>query len=226
MPFPTYEEGDASCFEMVVAGRELPDGDVAVMMVEAGGTEIAWDNYQGGAPKVTEEEIARGLEAAKPYIRQLCQLQRELVEEAGAEAADGLRRAARLHAGDLRGGRGRRRVPAWPTPSASPTRSTAMAAEGDVRDDRSWPSCCPASPTPTATPRSTCGRPSARPPRRRCGPASSTRACASTGGAPPTCGRWPPRSAWCPPPTARASSSGARPRCSTSPRWAWAAWTR
>ena len=38
IPHPTYQEGDASTFELVVAGRRLPDGDVAVMMVEAGGT--------------------------------------------------------------------------------------------------------------------------------------------------------------------------------------------
>src|SRR6478752_1964216 len=50
IPFPTYDEGDAASFEMVVAGRELADGDVAIMMVEAGGTETAWENYQGGAP--------------------------------------------------------------------------------------------------------------------------------------------------------------------------------
>src|SRR6188508_1075260 len=31
---PTYQEGDESTFEMVVAGRELDDGDVAIMMVE------------------------------------------------------------------------------------------------------------------------------------------------------------------------------------------------
>src|SRR3954467_11652485 len=31
IPFPTYEEGDESSFEMVVAGRQLPDGDVAIM---------------------------------------------------------------------------------------------------------------------------------------------------------------------------------------------------
>ena len=38
-PHPTFEESDASVFELVVAGRELEDGDVAIMMVEAGGTE-------------------------------------------------------------------------------------------------------------------------------------------------------------------------------------------
>jgi len=82
IPFPTYDEGDRSSFEMVVAGRELPDGDVAIMMVEAGGTESAWENYQGGAPKLNEDEIARGLEECKPWIRQLCKLQNDLVAEA------------------------------------------------------------------------------------------------------------------------------------------------
>ncbi len=36
IPHPTYEEGEAGTFELVVAGRELDNGDVAVMMVEAG----------------------------------------------------------------------------------------------------------------------------------------------------------------------------------------------
>ncbi|MGK3910990.1 hypothetical protein, partial [Enterococcus faecium] len=56
-PHPTYQDGDASAFELVVAGRQLDSGDVAIMMVEAGGTEAAWELYQSGAPKVTEEAI-------------------------------------------------------------------------------------------------------------------------------------------------------------------------
>src|SRR5581483_1575542 len=62
---PTYQEGDESAFELVVAGRQLDDGDIAIMMVEAGGTAAAWELYQSGAPKVTEEVIADGLESAK-----------------------------------------------------------------------------------------------------------------------------------------------------------------
>src|SRR5213593_3963682 len=54
VPHPTYQEGDESTFELVVAGRALEDGDVAIMMVEAGGTEDAWQYYEQGAPKVTE----------------------------------------------------------------------------------------------------------------------------------------------------------------------------
>ncbi|HWG74334.1 MAG TPA: polyribonucleotide nucleotidyltransferase [Acidimicrobiales bacterium] len=85
-PHPTYQEGDDSTFELVVAGRVLADGDVAIMMVEAGGTEDAWELYQSGAPKVTEEVIADGLESAKTWIRESVELQRRLVSEAGTRA--------------------------------------------------------------------------------------------------------------------------------------------
>ncbi len=85
---PSYEEGDAATFELVVAGRvlsEAADADVAIMMVEAGGTEAAWQYYENGAPKVTEEVIAGGLEAAKAFIRESIALQRQLVAAAGAK---------------------------------------------------------------------------------------------------------------------------------------------
>src|SRR4029079_15972510 len=62
---PTFQEGDRSTFEIVVAGRQLDDGDVAIMMVEAGGTERTWELYEEGAPKMTEELIATGLEESK-----------------------------------------------------------------------------------------------------------------------------------------------------------------
>ncbi len=79
IPHPTYEEGDNSTFELVVAGRELDNGDVAVMMVEAGGSEKAFTYFEAGAPKVTEDVVADGLEAAKVWIKESIALQRELV---------------------------------------------------------------------------------------------------------------------------------------------------
>ncbi len=82
IPHPTFHEGDDSTFEIVVAGRQVGD-DIAIMMVEAGGTERAWQYYDAGAPKVTEEVIAEGLEASKRWIRESIDLQRELVEKAG-----------------------------------------------------------------------------------------------------------------------------------------------
>ncbi len=82
---PTYEEGDESTFEMVVAGRELDNGDVAVMMVEAGGTEKAWEFYEQGAPKVDEAALAKGLEASKASIKAAIALQNELIEKLGGK---------------------------------------------------------------------------------------------------------------------------------------------
>src|SRR4029453_6838596 len=77
---PTYQEGDQSTFEMVVAGRKLHDGDVAIMMVEAGGTEATWKLYDDGAPKIDEEILADGLEWSKQWIGASIDLQLELVK--------------------------------------------------------------------------------------------------------------------------------------------------
>jgi polyribonucleotide nucleotidyltransferase len=76
---PTYEEAENGTFEIVVAGRELDDGDVAVMMVEAGGSENAFYYYDDGAKKVTEEVLADGLDACKVWIKESIALQRQLV---------------------------------------------------------------------------------------------------------------------------------------------------
>jgi len=79
IPHPTYEETEAGTFELVVAGRELDGGDVAVMMVEAGGTEQSFYYYEDGAPKVDEAVLADGLEACKVWIKESIALQRQLV---------------------------------------------------------------------------------------------------------------------------------------------------
>ncbi len=87
LPHPTYAEGDESVFEVVVAGRQLDDGGVAVMMVEAGGTESSWNSYQNGAPKVDEAALAQGLQEAEQYIKEAIALQLQLVEAAGGRKA-------------------------------------------------------------------------------------------------------------------------------------------
>jgi polyribonucleotide nucleotidyltransferase len=79
IPHPTFAESDESTFELVVAGRELDNGDVAVMMVEAGGTERSFSFYDAGAPKVDEAVLAGGLEACKLWIKESIALQRQLV---------------------------------------------------------------------------------------------------------------------------------------------------
>ncbi|MBK5330369.1 MAG: polyribonucleotide nucleotidyltransferase, partial [Ilumatobacteraceae bacterium] len=79
IPHPTYEEGAASTFELVVAGRQLDSGEVAIMMVEAGGTAKSMEYYAAGAPKVDEKVLAGGLEACKVWIKESIALQRQLV---------------------------------------------------------------------------------------------------------------------------------------------------
>jgi polyribonucleotide nucleotidyltransferase len=76
--FPTHSELERATFDMVVAGRLLDSGDVAVMMVEAEATENTLELITGGATKPTEEVVSQGLEAAKPFIAELCRAQSAL----------------------------------------------------------------------------------------------------------------------------------------------------
>jgi polyribonucleotide nucleotidyltransferase len=79
--FPRHGELDRAVFDMVVAGRVV-DGDVAVMMVEAEATAHALGLVRDGATAPTEEVVAEGLEAAKPFITALCAAQAELAAAA------------------------------------------------------------------------------------------------------------------------------------------------
>ena len=86
--FPTHSELEQATFDMVLAGRLLPSGDVAVMMVEAEATENTLALLQDGGTKPTEEVVAAGLEAAKPFIAELCRAQSELAQVAAKPVAD------------------------------------------------------------------------------------------------------------------------------------------
>jgi polyribonucleotide nucleotidyltransferase len=79
--FPSVEQIADSVFDMAVAGRVLPDGDVAIMMVEAESTTSTWDLIRAGRQAPTEEVVAEGLEAAKPFIKALCDAQAELAAQ-------------------------------------------------------------------------------------------------------------------------------------------------
>jgi polyribonucleotide nucleotidyltransferase len=76
--FPDASQLEDAAFDMVVAGRVLPDGDVAIAMVEAESTDSTWELVHGGRTAPTEEIVAEGLEAAKPFIKSLCDAQAEL----------------------------------------------------------------------------------------------------------------------------------------------------
>ncbi len=86
--FPTHSQLENAVFDMVVAGRVTDTGDVAIMMVEAEATEQTFELVQSGATAPTEEVVAGGLDAAKPFIKQLCEAQAELAKEAAKPVAD------------------------------------------------------------------------------------------------------------------------------------------
>ncbi|MDN5749081.1 MAG: polyribonucleotide nucleotidyltransferase, partial [Pseudonocardia sp.] len=79
--FPQHEDLARAAFDMVVAGRIVND-DVAIMMVEAEATTSTNDLIAGGAQAPTEEVVAAGLEASKPFIRSLCVAQQQLADVA------------------------------------------------------------------------------------------------------------------------------------------------
>ncbi|HEY6793058.1 MAG TPA: polyribonucleotide nucleotidyltransferase [Kineosporiaceae bacterium] len=91
--FPRHAELERAVFDMVVAGRVVTgaDGseDVAIMMVEAEATEAAWDLVKNaGATAPTEEIVAQGLEAAKPFIATLVRAQLQVAEKAAKPTAE------------------------------------------------------------------------------------------------------------------------------------------
>ncbi|WJL95273.1 polyribonucleotide nucleotidyltransferase [Microbacterium sp. ET2] len=83
--FPNTSVLEQAVFDLVVAGRVLDDGDVAIMMVEAEATEHSWNLIQGGATKPSEEIVAQGLEASKPFIKELVAAQTKLASTAAKE---------------------------------------------------------------------------------------------------------------------------------------------
>ncbi|HEY7015776.1 MAG TPA: polyribonucleotide nucleotidyltransferase [Streptosporangiaceae bacterium] len=89
--FPTHPQLEEATFDMVVAGRVLDDGDVAIMMVEAESTPHTLRllaDESSGAVGPTEDIVAAGLEAAKPFIKVLCEGQRQVAAHAAKEVAE------------------------------------------------------------------------------------------------------------------------------------------
>ncbi|MBV9291184.1 MAG: polyribonucleotide nucleotidyltransferase, partial [Frankiales bacterium] len=82
VPFPSYSELERAVFDMVVAGRVVEGGDVAIMMVEAEATENTIELVRGGAQAPTEDVVAQGLEAAKPFLKQIAEAQQQLADAA------------------------------------------------------------------------------------------------------------------------------------------------
>jgi polyribonucleotide nucleotidyltransferase len=88
--FPAHEQLAQATFDMVVAGRMLADGEVAIMMVEAESTPETLKliaDTESGAVAPTEDTVAEGLEAAKPFLRLLVEAQQRLADQVGRTAS-------------------------------------------------------------------------------------------------------------------------------------------
>jgi polyribonucleotide nucleotidyltransferase len=79
--FPSFSQSEKAVFEIVVAGR-ITDKDVAIAMIEAGAGKNVVELINNGGQAPTEEIVVQGLEAAKPFIKQLCEAQIDLQNEA------------------------------------------------------------------------------------------------------------------------------------------------
>ncbi|MEJ1231210.1 MAG: polyribonucleotide nucleotidyltransferase [Galbitalea sp.] len=83
--FPKFSQLADAVFDLTVAGRLVTDKDgnedVAIMMVEAEATEGSWDLIKAGATKPDETVVAQGLEASKPFLKQLIKAQQELAAQ-------------------------------------------------------------------------------------------------------------------------------------------------
>ncbi|MCU1585170.1 MAG: polyribonucleotide nucleotidyltransferase [Microbacteriaceae bacterium] len=90
--FPKYSQLEEAVFDLTVAGRLTTDNDgnedVAIMMVEAEATEGSWNLIKGGATKPDEAVVAQGLEASKPFLKQLIKAQLELAAQSAKPIAD------------------------------------------------------------------------------------------------------------------------------------------
>jgi polyribonucleotide nucleotidyltransferase len=88
VPFPTFSELEGAVFDMVVAGRVVEGGDVAIMMVEAEATVNTIELVAAGAQAPTEEVVAQGLEAAKPFLAAIAAAQQQLADQAAKETRE------------------------------------------------------------------------------------------------------------------------------------------
>ncbi|GAA2005552.1 polyribonucleotide nucleotidyltransferase [Microbacterium ulmi] len=89
--FPSAKQLEDAVFDLIVAGRVVTDADgnedVAIMMVEAEATEGSWNLIKAGATKPNEQVVAEGLEASKPFIKQLVAAQNVVANTAAKEIA-------------------------------------------------------------------------------------------------------------------------------------------
>ena len=135
--FPRWSERERAVFEIVVAGRVVDNGDVAIAMIEAGAGKNAWTLiYDEGQIKPDEEVVAGGLEAAKPFIKVICEAQAELKRIAAKQTKEFQlfpeynRRAVRPHRRDRSRRSGRGAVHCGEAAASGPHRRDQAARQG------------------------------------------------------------------------------------------------
>ena len=75
----TNTEMEESIFDMVVAGNLNENGEVDIVMVEAGASDDAFNKIDKGSKAPNEEIVADGIDSSKEYIAELINKQAELV---------------------------------------------------------------------------------------------------------------------------------------------------
>jgi polyribonucleotide nucleotidyltransferase len=91
--FPKYSDKERAVFDMVVAGRTVTAAegsvDVAIAMIEAEATDNAWTLIKNeGVAAPNETVVAEGIEAAKPFIKALCDAQAQLAAQSAKETQE------------------------------------------------------------------------------------------------------------------------------------------
>ena len=142
IPFPTYEEGDAASFEMVVAGRELGrrrrrhhDGRGrrhrdGLGELPGRAPRSSTRTRSPGASRRSSPGSASSASCSASWWTRRSPSRRWSTSSSSTTRPRSTRPSWR------------RPVPAWPTPSASPTSSTASRPRPTYAT-RWWRSCCP-----------------------------------------------------------------------------------
>ena len=77
----TNTEIEESVFDMVVAGSLNTNGEVDIVMVEAGASDDAFEKIDNGSTAPSESIVADGIDLSKEYIAKLIEAQKELVSK-------------------------------------------------------------------------------------------------------------------------------------------------
>ena len=77
----TNTEIEESVFDMVVAGCLNTNGEVDIVMVEAGASDDAFEKIDNGSTAPSESIVADGIDLSKEYIAKLIEAQKELVSK-------------------------------------------------------------------------------------------------------------------------------------------------